>query len=176
MEHYLFKTITSVIIFVSSGIVIFFFFFIRERILKKRLGGLIKIVTMYSKNIKFARYALFAFMLILFISLMLIFIIARQDEMIFRLLGQLLFLMSLNYSMLMYSKILFCKDGFAGAGIPKTYWHEVKGVFWDRDIGQTEWGVKIFIIGMKRPYRAFFKRDKKEEIEKVFEEFIISKK
>ena len=72
--------------------------------------------------------------------------------------------------------MLFCKDGFAGAGIPKTYWHEVKGVIWDRDIGQSEWGVKIFIHGMKKPYRACFRRDKKEEIENIIDEFLHTSK
>ncbi|TAL69920.1 MAG: hypothetical protein EPN82_04695 [Bacteroidetes bacterium] len=172
MEHYIFKTITSVIVFVGTGIFIFIFFYVREILLKKRLGGLKKIVTMYSRNIKFARYALFAFLIILFISLTLILIIAKEDELMYRLFGQFVFVISLNYSMMMYSRIIFCIDGFAGAGIPKTYWHEVKGVFWDRDTGQTEWGVKIFIIGMKRPYRAFFKREKKEEIENLFNELI----
>ncbi|MCL5990787.1 MAG: hypothetical protein M1419_01630 [Bacteroidetes bacterium] len=176
MQYYLLKDITSLIVFGSSAIIIFIVFIAREKVLKKRLGGLITSFTMYSRNVKLARFVLLAFLIILMMSLILVFILVNESELIVRLIGQVIFLIALNYAMLLYSKMIFCKDGFAGAGIPKTHWHEVKGVIWDRDVGQKEWGVKIFIHGMKKPYRAFFNRDKKEEIEKIINEFIIKVK
>jgi hypothetical protein len=172
MKFYLLGDITSLITFIGAGALIVGLFLIREKLLKSKLGGIVQVISLSTRNLKITKYILFSLSVLTFFLTIFILITYNDKELTIRFSGQCIFWLALYSGSQLYSKLLICKDGFAGAGIPKTYWHEVKGVIWDRDIGQQEWGVKIFIHGLKRPYRAFFKREKKNEIESVIDEFV----
>ena len=176
MQFYLLEEVTSLIVFLGVSAFIVGLFILRENLLKKKLGGSVRVIKLTSRNLKLTKTALLIVFIIIFSASVITLIFIGDRELFIRFVGQCIFWGALYYSGSLYSKMLFCKDGFAGAGIPKTYWHEVKGVIWDRDIGQSEWGVKIFIHGMKKPYRACFRRDKKEEIENIIDEFLHTSK
>lgn len=172
MQFYLLEEVASLIVFLGVSALIGGLFLLREKLLTKKLGGAIRVINLSSRNLKFTKTALLVVFIIVFSASVFTLIFMNDRELVIRFVGQFVFWGALYYSSFLYSKMIFCKDGFAGAGIPKTYWHEVKGVIWDRDIGQNEWGVKIFIHGMKKPYRASFKRVKKVEIENIFNDFL----
>jgi hypothetical protein len=59
-------------------------------------------------------------------------------------------------------------DTVKSTGLNIIKWSDLESIEWDRDFGQAEWGVKIFIKGMDHPLRYYFRRKDKEKVDGFF--------
>jgi hypothetical protein len=68
-----------------------------------------------------------------------------------------------------YNRIIISDHGFYF--YDKLFlWTNIEKIEWDRDIGQTLWGLKIYTKGSKDPTKLYFEREIKVKLEPIFNE------
>ncbi len=168
MAHYILNLGATLVAFVGAGIIITLLLFLREKRIIKKLGGLKVKVNLSIKWLKIMIIAITIVFGLLLIGLVFVFIYVNSIELELRLIFQMIFLSAMLVDSFIFSKLLICKNGFAGFGIPAVYWDEIKKVEWDRDVGQELRGLKILIFSMRSPFRFFIPRKFKKDLEELF--------
>jgi hypothetical protein len=95
--------------------------------------------------------------------------IIYSDESNVSVIPWIIFIVFMNSNITGYNKIWYSEKGFIGGGIiHPLYWENTTQIVWDKDIGQSLWGLYIHLKDNQK-IRLYFQRNKVDMVKSGFE-------
>ena len=170
------ETEEYIALYIIYFLITFIAFIIQRAVIlkaKKNAGNNLRIFPLENKSTKNIQG--FRLYLIPAITLLFLFIVLTDDsiyDMIKSGLQMTAFYLIIYMFTFHYTQIICGDNGIAIPGTSFIRWDDIGSVTWDKDVGQLQYGVKIFRKSHNKYYRLFLFRSTKEKIEPIFDKYL----